>query len=290
MSRWIRIATRSSPLALWQARYVAQLLHRAHPGIKTTLVPITASGDKNLETPLYGMGNVGVFAKEVHQLILNKDADIGVHSCKDLPTASPDGIEIAAVCKRHDPRDVLVSQKPLSELPKDACIGTSSLRRQYQLSSIRPDLQYKSIRGNVGTRLKKIENGEYDATLMAYAGLKRLNIHRSTPLHILNPINECCPAPAQGAIAIDCLSKRNDLKHILSYINHHITHQAISIEREVLSGLRGGCSLPLGCFVSPVELKWQLHAVLGKENGELKKIHLTGNRNNLARQTLELLQ
>ena len=289
MIKRIRIATRSSPLAMWQARFVAKQIKQQHPRYQTEIIPITANADKDLQTPLYSMGNIGVFAKEVHAHILSGHADIGVHSCKDLPTESPQGISIRAICKRHDPRDVLISKTTLEQLKPGAIIGTSSLRRRSQLAQLRNDVVFENIRGNVGTRLKKIEDGNYDATLMAYAGLKRLGIHRSLSLHVLDPYTECCPAPAQGAIAIDCLSERNDLPQLLAPLHHRPSAIAIAIERKVLNGLQGGCSLPLGCLVEQKELRWQLHASLGKDDQSLIKVELQGNSSDLAQRALEQL-
>ena len=289
MIKRIRIATRSSPLAMWQARFVAKQIKQQHPRYETEIIPITASADKDLVTPLYSMGNIGVFAKEVHAHILAGHADIGVHSCKDLPTESPAGISIRAICKRHDPRDVLISKVPLHALKPHAVIGTSSLRRRCQLAQLRTDLKFENIRGNVGTRLNKITEGQYDATLMAYAGLKRLGIHRSIPLHMLNPYTECCPAPAQGAIAIDCLTERSDLPQLLAPLHHRQTHIAISLERKVLNGLQGGCSLPLGCYVEQDGLYWCLHARLGKDNNSVHKVSLRGHQGDLAQRALDQL-
>ena len=289
MTRCIRIATRSSPLAMWQARFVARSLKEYHPSYSFKIIPFTASADKDLKTPLYSMGTVGVFAKEVHQAVLNQQADIGVHSCKDLPTQSPEGIHIQAICRRHDPRDCIIGHKSFNSVKQGAHVGTSSLRRRLQLHDIRPDLKFSNIRGNVGTRLSKIDNGDYDATLMASAGLKRLDIQYDVVHFSLNPYTECCPAPAQGAIAVDCLESRIDLSYLLQTINHLDTQIAINIEREVLAGLQGGCSLPLGCYVTRNEQYWKLQAVLGHEDKPLQKVSISGCASNLAQRALEQL-
>lgn len=293
MTLHLRIATRSSPLAIWQARYIASQLQKAHRRLSVEILPITSSGDKDLETPLYGLGNVGVFAKEVHEYILDGRADIGVHSCKDLPTQNPEGIHISAYCKRHDPRDALISSVPLLQLKKNACIGTSSLRRQSQLHALRPDLEFKNIRGNVGTRLGKITNGEYDATLMAYAGLCRLGIQHSCNARPFDPLHEICPAPAQGAIAIDCRID-NHLANVLSLsVDHLHTRMAVEAERDVLSSLRGGCSLPLGCYAYYQRGTWHMHAVLAADDvhgsQQLKCAHVQGPCQSLAAKALALI-
>ena len=288
MSRIIRIATRSSPLAMWQARYVARMLKSNLPHIQTQLIPLSASGDQDLTTPLYGMGNVGIFVKEVQQQVLAGHADIGVHSLKDLPTQSPDGLAIRGICKRHDPRDVLIAPCPITELPHGAIIGSSSLRRRGQLAALRPDLKFENIRGNVGTRLSKIDNVHYHATLMAAAGLKRLEINRQITHFPLDPYKECCPAPAQGAIAVDCLSDRYDLAYALASIHDHDTAVAVNIERAVLAGLRGGCSLPLGCYVKRHDKYWRLYATLGNEdNSHIKTVEIVGPAQSLAQRALD---
>ena len=288
MKRIIRIATRSSPLAMWQARYVAQLLTQQHPHYHTQIIPLSSSGDQDLSTPLYGMGNVGIFVKEVQQHVIDGKADIGVHSLKDLPTQSPEGLHICAICERHDVRDVLIAPCPLDELPKNATIGSSSLRRRGQLGHLRNDLKFENIRGNVGTRLQKIADGQYHATLMAAAGLKRLGIQDQVKHFALDPYTECCPAPAQGAIAVDCKSDRYDLAFLLSDIHHHDTAVAVHIERQVLAGLRGGCSLPLGCLVKRHDKHWHLFAKLCDESLQhITTVNIFGPAQSLAQRALD---
>ncbi|NRA36698.1 MAG: hydroxymethylbilane synthase [Planctomycetes bacterium] len=289
MSNHLRIATRSSPLAMWQAHFIKKQLLESHRRLQIEILPIKSSGDKDLETPLYGMGNIGVFAKEVHEFILDGRADIGVHSCKDLPTQSPDGVHISAFCKRHDPRDSLISSVPLDALPNNACIGTSSLRRQTQLKALRSDLEFKNIRGNVGTRLSKIDSGEYAATLMAYAGLCRLGIQHSSNARPFDPWHELCPAPGQGAIAIDCLIDNHKANVVSNSLDHLYTRMAVSAERELLSMLRGGCSLPLGCYVKRQQGRWHMHAVLADENHALKRAYVQGPCQSLAAQAIKLI-
>jgi hydroxymethylbilane synthase len=263
----LRIATRGSNLALWQARHVAALLKKNHPHLRIQLVIVNSSGDGDHATPLYKMGNIGIFVKEVQQAIVAGKADLGVHSMKDLPTDEPDGLLIAAILKRADPRDVLVGGQTVSSLAKNALIGTSSLRRQAQLQALRPDVQFTSIRGNVETRLRKVKNGDVATTLMAYAGLKRLGLLRKADISILDPWRECTPAPAQGAVAVDCRANDNRTQYLLSCLHHHDTAQAVTIERQVLQGLFGGCSLPLGCYAERRAGTWNVIARLGSEQG-----------------------
>jgi len=266
----IRLATRGSNLALWQARHVAGLLRRQHRGVSVRLVIVNSSGDTDHATPLYRMGNnVGVFCKEVQQAVLEGRADAGVHSMKDLPTSEPDGLIVAAVLKRADPRDVLVGAASLAALPQGALIGTSSLRRQAQLLHARPDLRFTSIRGNVETRLRKVreQDGGVVATVMAYAGLKRLGLLRRADAAPLDPWNACTPAPAQGAVAVDCRSADHRMQVLLSGLHHHDTATAVGIERTVLAGLAGGCSLPLGCFARRQAGHWQVRVRLGRDAG-----------------------
>ena len=274
----IRLATRGSNLALWQARHVAGLLRRHHQGLAVRLVIVNSSGDTDHATPLYKMGNnVGVFCKEVQQAVLEGRADAGVHSMKDLPTSEPDGLTVAAVLKRADARDVLVGAASLAALPQGALIGTSSLRRQAQLLHARPDLRFTSIRGNVETRLRKVREreGGVVATIMAYAGLKRLGLLRRADAVPLDPWSECTPAPAQGAVAVDCRTGDHRMQSLLTDLHHRDTATAVGIERTVLAGLAGGCSLPLGCFARRLEGRWQVRIRLGRDHG-LCETALTG--------------
>ena len=286
--RTLRLATRSSPLALWQARHVAAGLRRAHPGLRVELVPTTSSGDGDHATPLYRMNNVGVFCKEVQEAVLAGRADAGVHSCKDLPTAEPAGLVLAAILERADARDVLVGAASLAALAPGALIGTSSLRRQCQLAAARPDLRFTSIRGNVETRLRKVQAGEVAATLMAMAGLQRLGLLRRAHAVPLDPDRECTPAPAQGAVAIDCRAGDRRTRWLVAALHHHQTATAIGIERAVLAGLAGGCSLPLGCHARRVAGRWTLRVRLGGAAG-LSEATLSGAAAGLPAQALAIL-
>lgn len=287
----VRLATRGSNLALWQARHVARVLRRHHRGLIVQLLIVNSSGDTDHATPLYRMGNnVGVFCKEVQQAVLDGRADAGVHSMKDLPTTPPDGLQIAAVLERADPRDVLVGAASLAALPQGALIGTSSLRRQAQLLHARPDLTFTSIRGNVETRLRKVREreGGVVATIMAYAGLKRLGLLRRADAAPLDPWNECTPAPAQGAVAVDCRCRDRRMQALLAPLHHRETATAVGIERAVLAGLAGGCSLPLGCFARRRAGRWELRLRLGRVRG-LSEHEVLGGSRSVAETALGLL-
>lgn len=285
----LRLATRGSPLALWQARSAAAALRRAHPGLTVELVPIQAGGDRDLATPLYASSAVGVFVKEVHEAVLAGEADAGVHSLKDLPTTWPVGLACAAVMRRGDPRDCLVGATALSNLPPGALVGTSSLRRQAQLVAARPDLRFTSLRGNVGTRLRKLAAGEAAATVMAWAGLGRLGLLRAAGAVPLDPERECTPAPGQGAVALDCRVGDRRTRILLAALDHRPTRLATASERAVLSGLAGGCSLPLGCLVRrQPEGAWRLVARLGTSRG-LFQVVVAGAVRDLADRALAAL-
>jgi hydroxymethylbilane synthase len=284
----LRLATRGSNLALWQAHHVAKRLRDKHPGLAIELVIISSSGDGDHATPLYKMGNVGIFVKEVQQALVDGRADVGVHSMKDLPTDEPDGLTVAAILERADPRDVLVGATSIAALPHGALVGTSSLRRQAQLQHLRPDLLFTSIRGNVETRLRKVRAGDVAATLMAYAGLKRLGLLRQANAAPLDVWNVCTPAPAQGAVAVDCRTRDQRTLQLLSCLHHQNTATAVSIERSVLAGLAGGCSLPLGCFAQRLNGRWHARARLGQTSG-LREVSVSGSAAELAHRILRQL-
>lgn len=283
-----RLATRASPLALWQARDAARRLRRAHPGLRIELVPVTAGADVDLATPLYAMGGAGVFCKEVQALVLAGRADAGVHSCKDLPTSEPPGLALAAILPRADPRDLLVGAGGLAALPRGALIGTSSTRRRAQLAALRPDLRFADLRGNVQTRLVKIARGDAAATCMAVAGLRRLGLSGPHAAAVLDPWSELTPAPGQGAVAIDCRAGDRRALALLAPIACRTTAIAVGVERAVLAGLAGGCSLPLGCHATRRDGTWRLVARLGVDGG-LRCFHADGPADALAGRTLTAL-
>jgi hydroxymethylbilane synthase len=272
MTQLLRLATRMSPLALWQAGEVARVLRRHHPRLATVLVPMSSSGDGDHATPLYRLGTIGVFCKEVQQAVLEGRADAGVHSCKDLPTSEPEGLTIAAVLARGDARDALIGAPAVAALPPGALIGTSSLRRQAQLAQLRGDLRFTSIRGNVATRLRKVADGEVAATVMAMAGIGRLGLLRQARAVALDPWRACTPAPAQGAVAVDCRTRDGRTRFLLSCLDHRESAMAVGIERRVLAGLAGGCSLPLGCLARRQGAGWTAIARLGRDGGMIEAV------------------
>ena len=241
----IRIATRKSALALWQANWVKAKLEVLYPETDVILVPMTTTGDRLLQSTLSTIGGKGLFVKELEQAMYDGLADIAVHSMKDVPYQLPDGMCIAAICERASPYDAFVSDRynQLSDLPKGSVVGTASLRRQAQLLAKYPHLSVKPIRGNVNTRLAKLESGEFDAILLAEAGLKRLGFeHRLT--ESLN-YNWMLPAAGQGAVGIECLSERDDVCAYLRPLSHQVTLEDVLAERKVSERLQASCQLPL---------------------------------------------
>ncbi len=256
------LATRASPLELWQARWAAALLRRSHPGLQVRLLMVVSSGDRDRTTPLQDSPGVGIFVREIQDAVARGEADAGVHSCKDLPTGIPPGLTLAAVLPRADCRDALIGARALKDLPRGAVIGSSSLRRQLQLQRLRPDLQIQPLRGNVGTRLEAVASGRIAGTVLAMAGLARLGLARRAAAVPLHPVLEMVPAPAQGAVALDCREQDHRTRVLLSAINHRASSSAVAIERAVLQELEGGCSLPLGCLARREAGRWQVVARL----------------------------
>ncbi|KGD80140.1 porphobilinogen deaminase [Tatumella morbirosei] len=244
----IRIATRQSPLALWQAHYVQEQLMSAHPGVQVELVPMVTKGDVLLDTPLSKVGGKGLFVKELELAMLENRADLAVHSMKDVPVAFPEGLGLVTICQRADPLDAFVSGKyaSLDELPEGAVVGTSSLRRQCQISARRPDLVIRSLRGNVGTRLSKLDAGEYDAIILAAAGLKRLGLE--SRIRSTLPAEVSLPAVGQGAVGIECRTDDTALITLLQALNHHDTESCVRAERAMNTRLEGGCQVPIGSY------------------------------------------
>lgn len=244
----LRIATRKSPLALWQANYVSDLLKKHHPELKIELVTMTTQGDKILDTPLAKVGGKGLFVKELETGMLEGKADIAVHSMKDVPVEFPTGLHLAVICEREDPRDAFVSNnfKSLKELPQGARLGTSSLRRQSQIAAIRPDLKIIDLRGNVNTRLKKLDNGEYDAIILAAAGLKRLEFDDRITQFIGTDI--CLPAIGQGAVGIECRTDDARVLNLIAPLNDNKTQIRVLAERAMNQRLQGGCQVPIAGY------------------------------------------
>ena len=245
MTARLRIATRESQLALWQAEHVAARLAEARQGLQVELVPMTTTGDQILGQSLARIGGKGLFIKELEMAMIEGRADIAVHSMKDVPVVMPDGFEIGAILERANPSDAFVSNRcnTLADLPHGARVGTSSLRRQSQLRHARPDLAVATLRGNVNTRLKKLDDGDYDAILLAAAGLERLSF-ADRIRHTLDH-DTCLPAIGQGAIGIECRAGDADTLDIVAALDHADTHSALDAERGLSLGLDGSCTSPI---------------------------------------------
>lgn len=263
----IRIATRQSPLALWQAEHVAARLQQAFPGLKTDLVKMVTRGDKILDAPLAKVGGKGLFVKELEQGMLEGTADIAVHSMKDVPVEFPDGLHLAVILEREDPTDAFVSNRynSLAELPADARIGTSSLRRQCQIRARFPKAEILSLRGNVNTRLAKLDAGEYDAIILASAGLKRLGMgERITAA--LSP-EESLPAMGQGAIGIECRMDDAEIHQYLKVLHDEATTIRVTAERAMNARLNGGCQVPIAGFAEIRGQRLFMRGLVGSPDG-----------------------
>ena len=264
----LRIATRKSPLALWQAHYVSDLLKHHHPDLEIELVTMTTQGDKILDTPLAKVGGKGLFVKELETGMLEGRADIAVHSMKDVPVDFPPGLHLAVICEREDPRDAFVSNnfKTLDELPQGAILGTSSLRRQAQISALRPDLKIIDLRGNVNTRLKKLDDGEYDAIILAAAGLKRLKFDERITQFIGTDI--CLPAIGQGAVGIECRSDDARVHNLIAPLNDNKTQIRVTAERAMNERLQGGCQVPIAGYAELERGLIMLRGLVGQVDGK----------------------
>ena len=268
-SREIRIATRKSALALWQAEYVKARLEHAHPGLLVTLVPMVSRGDKLLDSPLSKIGGKGLFVKELETALLDNEADIAVHSMKDVPMDFPEGLGLFCICEREDPRDAFVSTTyaTLDALPEGSVVGTSSLRRQAQLLTRRPDLNIRFLRGNVNTRLAKLDAGEYDAIILAAAGLIRLGFEDRITCAI--SIDDSLPAGGQGAVGIECRSADSDIHALLAPLHHADTAVRVTAERALNKHLNGGCQVPIACYAVLEGDQIWLRGLVGDPNGSM---------------------
>ncbi|MGE6793631.1 hydroxymethylbilane synthase [Pseudomonas guineae] len=267
MSREIRIATRKSALALWQAEHVKARLEQAHPGLKVSLVPMVSRGDKLLDAPLAKIGGKGLFVKELETALLENQADIAVHSMKDVPMDFPEGLGLFCICEREDPRDAFVSNTyaSLDALPPGSVVGTSSLRRQAQLLARRPDLKIQFLRGNVNTRLAKLDAGDYDAIILAAAGLIRLGFESRIRDSI--SAEDSLPAGGQGAVGIECRSADSEIHALLTPLHHRDTALRVTAERALNKHLNGGCQVPIACYaVLEGEQLW-LRGLVGQPDG-----------------------
>ncbi|HAK61052.1 MAG TPA: hydroxymethylbilane synthase [Nitrospiraceae bacterium] len=268
MRKTIRIGTRASALALWQAEWVKSELEKKYPGTAVSLTKIKTTGDKILDVPLAMVGGKGLFVKEIEEAMLRREIDIAVHSMKDVPTFFPDGLHLTAITKREDPRDALLSRDkvPFSDLPKKANIGTSSLRRQAQLMHIRPDFTIQQLRGNVDTRLRKLREGQYDAIILAAAGVKRLGLADNVTEYLSPEIS--LPAIGQGALGIECRMDDGELNEMIAFFNHVESRTCVTGERALLRKLEGGCQVPIACYGMVTDGKLGLTGLVGSVDGK----------------------
>lgn len=265
----LNIATRQSPLALWQARHIQTRLQALYPQLSINLVTMVTKGDKILDTPLAKIGGKGLFVKELEQALYEKQADIAVHSLKDVPMDLPDGLTLGAYCQREQPTDAFVSNKfsALDDLPQGATLGTSSLRRQCQIQQYRPDLNIISLRGNVGTRLAKLDADDYDAIILATSGLKRLGLTERICHEIDTDIS--LPAVGQGALAIECRADDTDVLNLLKPLNHEPSRLCVLAERAMNRHLQGGCQVPIAGFAVIEDDKLTLTGRVGSVDGNV---------------------
>ncbi len=306
MKNKITIGTRSSKLALWQANFIKEELLKLHPELKIELKEIKTKGDHILDVALSKIGDKGLFTKEIEDSILNNESDIAVHSLKDLPTKLPDGLKIGAILNRESAHDVMmlslrtyeptslrnessIVNSQLSILKPGSKIGTSSLRRTSQLKAIRPDLEYIEIRGNVDTRIKKLDDGNYDGIILAYAGVKRLGFENRISYHF-NP-EEVLPAVGQGALAIEIREEDNEIKTLISKLNDEKSYLAGICERAFLRKLEGGCQVPIGAYTKTEADNITLFGLIASLDGkEVVRDKVTGHKNDSEKIGIELAE
>ncbi|MFC7393732.1 hydroxymethylbilane synthase [Scopulibacillus cellulosilyticus] len=276
----IKVGSRKSKLALTQTNWVMDQLKKANGQLEFDLKHIVTKGDRILDVTLSKVGGKGLFVKEIEQALLNKEIDFAVHSMKDMPAVLPEGLEIACVPVREDFRDVYISKKhiPFHELPKGAVVGTSSLRRAAQLSALRPDITIRSIRGNIDTRLNKLKEEDFDAIILAAAGMKRMGWTDEVITEYL-PVSVCLPAVGQGALAIECRKDHSALIDLLKQIHDEDTHVTVMAERAFLKKLEGGCQVPIAAHAHKEGEKLTLTGLVGTPDGKtIIKETLTGEK------------
>ncbi len=291
MKKTIIIGTRGSKLALWQTNWVKQRIQQGFPELKVEIVTIKTTGDMITDRPLAAVGGKGLFVKEIEKALMESSIDIAVHSMKDMPGDLPDGLEVGAVPERENPFDVLISKDNLTldQLPKGAKVGTSSLRRASQIKHARPDIETASIRGNLDTRLKKVASGEFDATLLAAAGLHRLGMEDKISQYLDE--QTMLPAVGQGALCIESREGDEELAPVLAYLNHPETNTVVTAERAFLKRLEGSCHIPVACFGRLENDQVVLTGVVASENGEIiiKEV-VTGNPDDVEKTGIDLAE
>ena len=284
MIKTLKIATRQSPLALWQAEHIRERLETLHAGLKVELVTFVTQGDKILDTPLAKIGGKGLFVKELEAALLDGRADLAVHSMKDVPMQLPEGLELAVICEREDPFDAFVSNQyaHFDDLPQGAKLGTSSLRRKSQILKQRPDLDVIDLRGNVGTRLSKLDAGQYDAIILASAGLKRLNLHDRIRHTLTAEVS--LPAVGQGALGLECRSQDQQVLDLIMPLMHQDSNACVRAERAFNAYLEGGCQVPIAGFATLENDQLQLEGRVGSVAGQVLLQGLVSGDPNVAEQ------
>jgi len=267
----LRIGTRGSPLALWQANWIKSLIEEEHEDLNVTLTTIKTSGDKIQDVPLAKVGGKGLFTKEIEESLSRYETDIAVHSMKDVPMKLPPGLGLSVITKREDPRDALISRngKKLDDLPKGARVGTGSFRRTTQLLAYRPDLTIVPLRGNVGTRIEKMESENLDGIILAAAGLKRMGMEDKITEHIDPEI--MIPGGGQGAVGIETRQDDPGVMHRVLPLDHDDTHTAVDAERSFLRRLEGGCQVPIGVYATVEGNRIHIRGMVGSLDG--KEVH-----------------
>ena len=268
MMKTLKIATRQSPLALWQAEHIRARLGAMHADLTVELVTFVTQGDKILDTPLAKIGGKGLFVKELEAALMDGRADLAVHSMKDVPMALPEGLSLAVICEREDPLDAFVSNHYASfaDLPQGAKVGTSSLRRKCQILKARPDLEIIDLRGNVGTRLSKLDDGQYDAIILASAGLKRLGLAERIR-HTIQP-DVSLPAVGQGALGLECRSQDQAVLDLILPLMHAETNMCVRAERAFNAYLEGGCQVPIAGYATLQNGQLQIEGRVGSVDGK----------------------
>ncbi|WP_372857422.1 hydroxymethylbilane synthase [Pseudoalteromonas sp.] len=288
-TKLVRIATRKSALALWQAEFVKAQLEHFHDDVRVELVPMSTQGDIILDTPLAKIGGKGLFVKELEQAMLDGRADIAVHSMKDVPVEFPEDLELHTICEREDPRDAFVSNNfaNIDALPQGAIVGTSSLRRQCQIRAMRPDLEIRDLRGNVNTRLAKLDSGQYDAIILAAAGLIRLEMGERIRDFIEPEVS--LPANGQGAVGIECRIDDTVTKALLAPLEHNETRIRVNAERAMNRHLEGGCQVPIGAYALVEGDQVHLRGLVGAIDGsEILRDEMSGHVDDAEKLGIEL--
>lgn len=264
-----KIATRQSPLALWQAEHIRSLLHQHWPNINFELLPLQTSGDKFLKTKLLGLGGKGLFVKELEEALIDHRADLAVHSMKDVPVNFPQGLTLGAICQRHLALDALLSphETDVENLPQRAIIGTSSLRRQSQLLALRPDFIIKPLRGNIHTRIQRLKDGDFTAIILAIAGLERMGIHEM--IQQILPLDVMLPACGQGALGIECRSNDKEIHQLIAPLHDHDSALAVHLERHINARLGGHCHAPIAIYCEIVDTSVVIRAKVATADGKI---------------------